>query len=93
MMAQGLLDETRALLRSGLSPHLPAMSGLGYRQMVEHLDSRYHLPEAVRRTKTSTHRFIRQQYTWFRLNDERIQWRQAAGAEEVAASLARALHA
>jgi tRNA A37 N6-isopentenylltransferase MiaA len=24
--------------------------------------------------KTETHRFIRHQYAWFRLNDEKIHW-------------------
>ena len=32
------------------------------------------LPEALRRMKTETHRFIRHQYNWFRLTDERITW-------------------
>jgi len=74
MMERGLLEETRVLLQSGLSPRLPSLSGLGYRQMAEHLAGRYSLAEAVARTKTSTHRFIRQQHTWFGLADPRIHW-------------------
>ncbi len=92
MMARGLLEETEALLHSGLSPDLPSMSGLGYRQMVEHLAGRYDLSEAVRRTKTSTHRFIRQQHTWFRLDDPRIRWWQDPDADEIAAAATRFLN-
>lgn len=84
MMEQGLLEEARDLLQSGLRPDLPSMSGLGYRQMWEHLSGRYDLAEAVRRTKTGTHRFIRQQYTWFRLTDPRIRWLQASELSEAA---------
>jgi tRNA A37 N6-isopentenylltransferase MiaA len=32
------------------------------------------LEEAVYKIKTGTHRFIRHQYAWFRLKDERIKW-------------------
>jgi tRNA dimethylallyltransferase len=42
------------------------------------------LDEAVYKIKTGTHRFIRHQYAWFRLNDERIHWfdiQKATGAE------------
>jgi len=91
MMKSGLLEETRALLESGLDPDLPALSGLGYRQMVEHLAGRYSLGEAVGRTKTSTHRFIRQQYTWFRPNDPRIHWLAPGSPETAAAHLRGAI--
>jgi tRNA dimethylallyltransferase len=32
------------------------------------------LQEAVRLIKHETRRFVRQQYSWFRLNDPAIQW-------------------
>jgi len=32
------------------------------------------MEEAVYKIKTGTHRFIRHQYAWFRLKDERIKW-------------------
>ena len=52
------------------------MSGLGYRQLLACLAGEYTLDEAIRRIKTGTHRFIRQQNTWFPLQDERIHWLQ-----------------
>jgi tRNA A37 N6-isopentenylltransferase MiaA len=32
------------------------------------------LDEAIYKIKVGTHRFIRHQYAWFRLKDERIRW-------------------
>jgi tRNA A37 N6-isopentenylltransferase MiaA len=32
------------------------------------------LADAVAQIKHATHRFIRHQYAWFRLSDERIRW-------------------
>ena len=29
---------------------------------------------AVQQIKSETHRYVRQQYNWFRLQDGRIQW-------------------
>lgn len=74
MMASGLLKEVSGLHNQGYGVHLPAMSGLGYRQLVTHLTGELTLDEAVERIKFETHRFVRQQATWFRLDDERIRW-------------------
>jgi len=74
MMAVGLLDEVRRLRAAGYGPALPSMSGLGYRQLLAHLDGQMTLAEAVERVKFETHRFARQQATWFRANDPRITW-------------------
>jgi tRNA dimethylallyltransferase len=74
MLAKGLVAEVRRLLDGGVPADCPAMSGIGYRQICEYLAGLYGLDEAVRRIKTATHRFIRQQNTWFRLDDRRISW-------------------
>jgi tRNA dimethylallyltransferase len=62
------------LLAKGHGPERPAMSGLGYRQICAYLMGEIDLPSAVRKIKTDTHRFVRQQYKWFRLDDETIHW-------------------
>ncbi|WP_374689593.1 tRNA (adenosine(37)-N6)-dimethylallyltransferase MiaA [Promineifilum sp.] len=74
MMAAGLLDEVRRLRAAGYGPALPSMSGLGYRQLLAHLDGQMSLEEAIERIKFETHRFARQQATWFRADDPRITW-------------------
>lgn len=74
MLAQGLLAETERLVEAGYGWDLPAMSGLGYRQMGQYLRGEVSLAEAAALIKKETRRFIRQQYNWFRLKDERIVW-------------------
>ena len=43
-------------------------------QLIAFLEGERTLEEAVERIKFETHRFARQQATWFRLDDERIRW-------------------
>ncbi len=74
MMEAGFLAEVEDLLARGYNLHHPSMSGLGYRQLGRYLQGEISLEEAVTLTKKETRRFIRQQYNWFRLDDERIFW-------------------
>ena len=74
MVESGLVEEVKKLLADGYSPELPAMSGIGYKQIVMYLRGEISLEEAVRQMKTETHRLVRRQYNWFRLRDERIHW-------------------
>lgn len=74
MVHRGLLDETRRLLEAGYLPQLPALTGLGYRQMIQFLQGELSFEAAVAAIKQQTRRFVRQQYTWFRLDDARMVW-------------------
>jgi tRNA dimethylallyltransferase len=74
MLTRGLVDEVEKLVKMGYSLSLPAMSGIGYRQIGRHLQGELGLAEGIQQIKYETHRFARHQYNWFRLNDERIQW-------------------
>ena len=89
MLERGLLAETQRLLHAGYSPQLPALTGLGYRQMIQHLHGEMSYDEAVAAVKQQTRRFVRQQYTWFRLDDPRILWfdLEDVGFEEVLAAV------
>jgi tRNA dimethylallyltransferase len=74
MIECGLVDEVKWLIDRGYSPDLPAMSGLGYKQIVSYLKGETSLEETVQRIKFETHRFARHQYAWFRPKDEHIHW-------------------
>lgn len=74
MMSAGLLDEVRRLTAQGYACTLRSMSGIGYRQLCQHLAGDLSRDEAVERIKTGTHRLARTQRNWFRLADERIDW-------------------
>ena len=74
MIDRGLVGEVEGLVGKGYGDELPAMSGLGYRQICGYLRGEADLATAVRKIKSETHRFVRQQYKWFRLDDATIQW-------------------
>jgi tRNA dimethylallyltransferase len=88
MMEAGLVDEVKRLLAMGYEPSLASMSGIGYKQVCQHLAGELDLATAVARIKTATHRLARQQYTWFRLDDGRIRWLEGDGAVDEAVALA-----
>ncbi|MBI2459945.1 MAG: tRNA (adenosine(37)-N6)-dimethylallyltransferase MiaA [Candidatus Rokubacteria bacterium] len=65
MLARGLLEEVRGLLRAGFSPELPALQGIGYRHMAAVLAGRLPLGEAIRAMKRDTRRYAKRQWAWF----------------------------
>ena len=78
MLERGLVPEVKELLRTGYSPDLPCMSSMGYREVALFLQGELTLDEAAQRAKYETHRFARRQHTWFRSDDSRIRWLEAA---------------
>ncbi len=74
MIADGLMDEVRRLAGAGYGWNLPAMTGLGYRQIGRYSRGEIEIVEAVALIKRDTRRFVRQQYNWFRLDDPSIRW-------------------
>jgi tRNA dimethylallyltransferase len=88
MMAAGLVAEVERLIADGCGCDLPSMSGIGYRQICEYLRGDCTLDDAVARIKTETHRLARMQHTWFRADDERIRWLDAAAPDIAGQALA-----
>ncbi len=74
MVQQGFPSEVKALLDRGYGSTLPALSSIGYREMVECVTGRIDLATAKARIRRETHRLIRRQFTWFRPGDARITW-------------------
>jgi len=73
MMERGLVDEVRALLAEPNGLAFTARQALGYKEMIEHLEGRWSLDEAVAATILRTQQFAIRQDRWFR-RDPRIQW-------------------
>ena len=71
MVEAGLLDEVTNLHATGLSP--TAAQALGYKEMIDHLEGRSSLDEAVATTILRTRQFAVRQERWFR-RDPRIEW-------------------
>jgi len=66
MIEMGLVDEVRSLLAGpgGLGP--VARQAVGYAEIIEHLEGRLSLEEAVEAIKINTRRLAKSQRTWFR---------------------------
>ena len=73
MIEQGLIEEVRDLLNLGYSKDLVSFKGLGYKEIIEYLEDRYDLNEAIRILKRNTRRYAKRQLTWFR-RYESINW-------------------
>ena len=78
----GLVDEVKTLAKK-YSWNLPAMSGIGYRQLRPYLEGRETLAEAIEAIKRDTRHYAKRQGTWFR-RDKRMNWvNTEAEAEEL----------
>ncbi|QDU37451.1 IPP transferase [Maioricimonas rarisocia] len=70
MIAEGLVDEVRALLARPDGIGSTARQALGYKEIIDHLDGRCTLDEAITAIKTRTRQFAKRQHTWFRNLEE-----------------------
>jgi tRNA dimethylallyltransferase len=78
MLADGFEEEIRSLLEKGYPPDTPALSAIGYREMIEYVQGKISLEEAVMLIKRRTRVFVRRQANWFKESDPRIRWFDAA---------------
>ncbi len=74
MIQQGLVQEVKELVKMGYDLSMPAMLGIGYKQIGQFLQDELTLPVAIDKIKCETHRLARHQYAWFHLDDKRIHW-------------------
>lgn len=80
MMDQGLLEEVKALKAMGYDRSFVSMQGLGYKELLDHLDGKCSLEEAVATIKQSTRHYAKRQLTWFRREKE-VTWLDIDGLE------------
>jgi tRNA dimethylallyltransferase len=74
MIEAGLEGEVRALVGRGIGFDVPAMSGVGYGEWRSYLSGDVDRDAVVREIARNTRRLVRQQATWFRADDPRIEW-------------------
>lgn len=72
MLEQGLVDEVTALSAAGCTRDMVSMQGLGYKEILDYLEGRTTLEEAVYALKRDTRHFAKRQLTWFRREREVI---------------------
>lgn len=87
MLADGLIEETRALCAQGLRRGRTARRAIGYEQALAVLDGTMDEARAREETITGTRRLVRKQDTWF-CRDERVHWLDASASDPTAPALA-----
>jgi tRNA dimethylallyltransferase len=90
---QGLLDEIRSLLASGLPERAHPFTGLVYRQALEHLKGMRGEEQTRELIVRENRKYARRQLIWFR-KEPNLQWIYAAGErQETQEQVARAVAA
>lgn len=72
MINEGLVEEVRNLIKK-YNPNLPAFNTIGYREIIDYINGKQTLKEAIEKIKNNTHAYVRKQDTWF-LRDKNIHW-------------------
>ena len=67
------MDEVKSLLDKGYDRNLVSMQGIGYKEIIEYLDGKISLDEAVELIKKNTRHFAKRQLTWFR-REKQLPW-------------------
>ena len=90
MLQQGLIEEIRQLLASGIPQKCTAMQAIGYKEFVTALDGQCTIEEAAEEVRKSSRHYAKRQLTWFRRN-KNIHWltRQAGESPEEIINRAR----
>ena len=72
MLENGLVEEVQKLKDMGYHRDMVSMQGLGYKEILDYLDGKCTLEEAVYVLKRETRHFAKRQLTWFRREREVI---------------------
>ena len=81
MMKNGLVDEVKKLKAMGCHRGQTSMQGLGYKEILDYLEGRCSLEEAVYILKRDTRHFAKRQLTWFR-RERQVRWIELSGAPD-----------
>jgi len=77
----GLVDEVRELLSRGVPANSNALGAHGYRRVVEYLEGKRDLANAVEQTKLDVRHYAKRQLTWFR-HEAGVEWFAGFGEEK-----------
>ncbi len=91
MMEQGLVGEVAALLAEATPLSHTARKGLGYAEIIEHIETGLPLAEAVEKIKINTRHLAKSQRTWFKrfVDTEWIDLTPETDLEQVADDLVK----
>ncbi|NDK55245.1 tRNA (adenosine(37)-N6)-dimethylallyltransferase MiaA [Pontibacter fetidus] len=88
MLAQGLLDEAKALY-----PYRShnALQTVGYKEIFDYLEGKYDWDEAVRLLKRNSRRYAKRQLTWFTKHPDEYTWFHPQQFQEIVSFIVRKL--
>ena len=90
MVKDGLLEEIREVLNSGIPEKATAMQAIGYKEFIDAMAGRSTMEEAIRQVQQSSRRYAKRQLTWFRRN-EKIHWLRREPGQSAAEIFSQAL--
>ena len=73
MFEEGLEQEVKRLIDSGLTRESISMQGIGYKEMFDYFDGMYDIDTAKELIKQDTRHFAKRQLTWFR-REKDVTW-------------------
>ncbi|MBR4890763.1 MAG: tRNA (adenosine(37)-N6)-dimethylallyltransferase MiaA [Clostridia bacterium] len=69
MINNGLIDEVKGLLDSGINPSCQSMQGIGYKEVVSYLNGKLNMDECIEKIKQGSRNYAKRQLTWFKRGD------------------------
>ena len=91
MVKDGLLEEIRQVLSSGIPEKATAMQAIGYKEFIDAMAGRATMEEAIAQVQQSSRRYAKRQLTWFKRN-EKIHWLRRAPGQAAEEIFSRAFH-
>lgn len=86
MLEAGLVEEVKRLKERGFTSNMVSMQGLGYKEILDYLNGKCTLEDAVYRIKRDTRHFAKRQITWFK-REKNVIWIQKENFENREAML------
>lgn len=73
IVKNGLINEVKKLKEMEISPDLPAMKAIGYKEIYSYLENETSLKEAITNVMKNTRHYAKRQLTWLKRYDD-IKW-------------------
>lgn len=92
MIAEGLIEEVKALMAQGYDASLRSMQALGYKEMFAYLNGAITREEAIELLKKRTRNFAKRQLTWFRAMKDIVWFDVTPVGEDIPVSAYEAIY-
>lgn len=66
MIHSGIVEETQKVLKMGFKEDSPALTGVGYKHIIQYLNNKISKQELIDKFSTDTRQYAKRQITWFK---------------------------